>query len=290
MAPFTSTGTEGGQTEAKDLDASSYCCVECGEQVCDTIVPFECRVSHCERTLVLHSECARRREPLLCPHHQQRYQRNRSIRWLVGLGCGGMLLGGTVAIGYGSAILTNHILGYFTYAPFVLLPHRMQVLVHGLSWLLLGGGALTAWQYLYPERQRIRPRSQTEVTVESTSSSSSSSPAAPATSTVIHHHHHQSPDANWPMLYWLTSANRPSVVVNNNNGSDQRRSHTDDHDDRKDNPKTDSNVPPGIVEYESPGWGAMLALGAGAAFGIYKIWNTMYSSGCRYWDADLDVL
>lgn len=288
MPPFTrsATGSEDADVP-KDLDASSYCCIECGEHVCDTIAPFECRMPHCERTLVLHSECARRRDPLLCPPHQQRYQRNRSIRWLVGLGCGGLLLGGTVATGYGSAILTNHIFGYFTYAPFVLLPHRMQVLVHGLVWLLLGGGALTAWQYLYPERQRIRPRSQTEATVESTSSSSSSS-AAPAVSTVVHHHHHQDPHPNWAMMYGLSGANRSTVVVNNNNGSDPQRSHHDDH--RKDEHKTDSDVPPGIVKYESPGWGAMLTLGAGAALGLYKIWNAMYTSGCRYWDADLDVL
>lgn len=274
MGPFTGMDHD-------PVEAPNFYCVECQQAVCHTSVPYECRVPHCDHTMLLHRECADQRDPLLCCHHQQCYQQQRLKRWVIGWGCALLLLGGTVATGYGSAILANHIGGYFAYAPVVLLPHRMQVLIHGLGWLVLGGGVLTAWDYFYPPRSSRDPRP-----IEATTSASGSAPAADSSTVVHHHHHHHHEDTNWGMMSWLMATNRPSVVIHNNNtahGSNVTTQADDEH-------KTEAYTPSGVVNYRSPGWGPLLALGAGAAWGVYKLWKTLYATGCRYWQADFATL
>lgn len=270
-------------------------CVECHEPV-DTDrnstsdFQEECMVSHCEQTMILHPDCARQRDPLICRYHMTRYRRTRLTRWMVGLGCGLILLGGTAAAGYGSATLANSVSAFFSYAPTALLPHRLQVLVHGLGWLTVGGGLTALYDHFYPEkkklrRQRHRLHLAAEEEDEKEQKEAKNEPVRGAASTEVHHHHHHD-DAFWPWLVLMNRSPPPAPVVIHNHVGTTDVATTIEHSNKK---KADrpNHLAAGVLDYESPGWGPLLVLGAGSVWGIYKLWQILYRRSCQAFGAEV---
>lgn len=71
-------------------------------------------------------------------------------------------------------------------------------------------------------------------------------------------------------LMLLSQRREPQVVINNGSPATPL---TDK--------KSDEKVPADVTKYESPGTVALITLSAGALFGVYKLWKTMYSYGCQ---------
>lgn len=98
---------------------------------------MECSAPHCNRHFQAHFECCRHKSPILCRTHLRRYDK-WPFRLVIGIVCGVLLVGGSFGVGYSSSVCANALYAYFSYDT-SLLPHRLQVLVHGLAWLTLAG-------------------------------------------------------------------------------------------------------------------------------------------------------
>lgn len=181
------------------------------------------------------------------PNRNKKWLRKWSRRLLTGI----ILFGGTFAVAYSSASITNHVSSYFTYEPVTLYPHRQQVAVHGLVWLM-GAGAMMAIQDLVRVDQNVQVGDRVR----------DQQPG----------YHVCPPRSDFWWWYMLsTRPTTPQVVIYN---GDKPTGNLSDKSENQES-KTESSHPANVVKYEAPGWFGLVTMGAGALFGVYKLWNVI---------------
>lgn len=195
----------------------------------------ECVEEHCGAPLRFHPSCHDLHSPMFCAHHRSKYRK----RWLVRFMSAAILLGGGFCVGYMSASIANHLCGYFSYAPSIFYPHRLQVLVHSLSWLTVVGAVSYALDW---------------------KSNQSSATPLPRSQPEQRHYYH---------YYPLFSQPSQQVIIHNGNDSKECK----ESKESKDSKYSHDTTPLEVTKYESPGFIALTFLGAGACFGVYHLWS-----------------